>query len=771
MKIKLELLSDALPGSGMVYGELTDIDITFDKYGFPYIPGKRIKGILKENARDLIDMKILEMDEEKLNLLFSKDFRLSNGYLADYTIYNQFMKYITYQTKGKDKKPDFSQYFYKSGNINYFAYIRAQTSIEYSSGVAKKHSLRFLRVLKKGLTFYFEIKFAEKNEKNEDNKEIFEKICKITRKFGTRRTRGFGTIKLNLLNENSDSSTPSSKSSAKSSDSNKEEEDENTQDKLIVELKNQEQILVANQIGNHDTTEYFIPGSTILGTIAKKFIEEKKKDPNFNDLHNDNTFFDIFLSGKVKFSNLYPKANGKIFYPSPLFISKDKYFDKFYDLTKVKRPEEIDLVNIPSSLVSICKSDYGDGLALITPNLAKSVEYHHARPKHDRTIGHATADQGQFFQYEVINAGQTFHGEIIGSSSYLEVIENLLGTDGINLTIGKSRSAQYGKCTLELKDPQELDERKLSLLKGNRIIITLLSDMILVNENGFITPNIEILLKELMKVLNIDEDKADGVNIEKKYLKYKKIGGFKYVWNLPKLQAQAISAGSELVIEIPKDLKIEKEDLERVDSHFFGVKTKQGYGQIKVNRLNHTDVVEEKLEYHVQNVPENLNSISKYICFCIFQRTKYDLQQKAHDEVNKLKKNDNVFNLSKSFIYRIKNLFGLYDNSAELEDIFKKIANEDEKTVTIEGIKHSIPTKFRDDFMNISNFIYFNCNEEKLSGFDSLVIEKTKFIKSAKFKGIRENIDQDLNKYLKSKEFELYKLYCNTLLDDLLYKK
>ena len=48
MKIEMKLLSDAIPGSGEGLAGIIDADITYDEYGIPYIPAKRIKGILKD---------------------------------------------------------------------------------------------------------------------------------------------------------------------------------------------------------------------------------------------------------------------------------------------------------------------------------------------------------------------------------------------------------------------------------------------------------------------------------------------------------------------------------------------------------------------------------------------------------------------------------------------------------------------------------------------------------------------------------------------------
>ncbi|HOJ38397.1 MAG TPA: hypothetical protein PLP99_11030 [Ignavibacteriales bacterium] len=46
-------ISDTLPGSGESFTSYVDVDIVFDEYGIPYLPAKRIRGILRETAEEL----------------------------------------------------------------------------------------------------------------------------------------------------------------------------------------------------------------------------------------------------------------------------------------------------------------------------------------------------------------------------------------------------------------------------------------------------------------------------------------------------------------------------------------------------------------------------------------------------------------------------------------------------------------------------------------------------------------------------------------------
>ena len=88
MKIRIELLSDLCTTSGETYNSLVDTDITYDEYGIPYIPAKRIKGCIREAALELMEFGII--NKEKYDEVFGSEgdnkssFWISNARLHNY---------------------------------------------------------------------------------------------------------------------------------------------------------------------------------------------------------------------------------------------------------------------------------------------------------------------------------------------------------------------------------------------------------------------------------------------------------------------------------------------------------------------------------------------------------------------------------------------------------------------------------------------------------------------------------------------------------------
>ncbi len=599
MKIIMTLKSDAIPGSGNSLAGIIDRDINYDKYGLPFIPAKRIKGILRESAEDL------GIDE---NDLFGVEgspegssFIIDNGYVKNYESYKKFLS-------SKVNKDFLSQ----QATLDYFTYTRSQTTIE--NGVAKENSLRVSRVLKKGLVFEFNLEYNKKDEEN------IEKICKVTRGFGASRTRGFGEIELRLLTENE---TTNSSEIAKP-----ELNKNNEKAKIKLTVENKEQLLISSKPGMSQISEDYITGSTVLGALASNYIKYKGVDDKFNEL---------FLSGKISFGNLYPSDVKKgLFYPSALSVKKVKtdkneianaeYYDHIILDYKDKEDNEI-LKNI------VFKGGFSDFVSQDNSkkaNLIKNTEAHHRRDS-NRHIAKSTKEgSGDFFQFEVIEPNQIFTGEIIGEKSLLEELLYYFPENGI-LRLGKSKTGQYGKCSFKLDEIKSI-KSELEWGNGESIKIILRSDMILINDLGFATPNVNLFVKELASKFNINHK---NLKIVKQFSKTTDTGGFMGVWKMPRIQKPALKAGTVLEIENNSDKDI---DIKNIESIFFGDRIEDGFGIIAIYENEEAELnTPENNEIKAKTYKFNDNLIDDLIKYQIKKIVKNELQVTAVDNDEKIK--------------------------------------------------------------------------------------------------------------------------------------
>jgi CRISPR/Cas system CSM-associated protein Csm3 (group 7 of RAMP superfamily) len=180
------LLSDTLIGATEGYGAVIDKDSVFDEVGLPIIPGKRVKGILREQADLLKQFGVLNSVEKLFGETGLTDknteyLSVSSFTLLDYEANKTYLKYLIQEGQVS-----------RSEVIEHFTTIRMMTSID-DDGIASDTSLRTFRVLKKGLIFSGEIHFKPADI------EIFESIISLTRRIGSIRNRGLGQIKCSML--------------------------------------------------------------------------------------------------------------------------------------------------------------------------------------------------------------------------------------------------------------------------------------------------------------------------------------------------------------------------------------------------------------------------------------------------------------------------------------------------------------------------------------------------------------------------------------------
>lgn len=185
--LQIQLLSDTLIGGTEGFGSVIDKDSVFDEVGLPLIPGKRVKGILREQA-DLLGKNSF-LNNAIDNLLGNSGqtdkaieyLSVSNFTLPDYQVNKSALQYLI--NKGRISRPEV---------IKHFTTIRMMTSID-DYGLAKETSLRTFRVLKKGFVFTGELTFDPLHYDDLKN------MVALTRRIGSIRNRGLGHIQCQLI--------------------------------------------------------------------------------------------------------------------------------------------------------------------------------------------------------------------------------------------------------------------------------------------------------------------------------------------------------------------------------------------------------------------------------------------------------------------------------------------------------------------------------------------------------------------------------------------
>lgn len=320
-------------------------------------------------------------------------------------------------------------------------------------------------------------------------------------------------------------------------------------------------------------TKDFIPGSVIRGMFSKKFIEANKLGTT---AHQNQEFLSLFLSDNVSYGNAYiattaddqvPKEN----WPLPLSLQHDKNDEnKVIDLLLESRESR----NIEQTKPF---NKYGriEGNRLYLENVKKQLFFHHKR---NRATG--APAEGLFFNYESLSPRQTFMGDIrFTDDKSAEKFENLFKQHK-TFFIGRSRNSQYGRINFELVNSETWDIQKsnINFINNNQLVLTFVSDAIIVDENGqFCT--------DLTSIQNYLKKKADGkLKIEKAFLRIKEIENYVSIWKLRRPTDVSLKAGSCLLISVEDNINNSIKNF-LIEQSFLGLgeRRQEGFGRYLLN--------------------------------------------------------------------------------------------------------------------------------------------------------------------------------------------
>ncbi len=326
-------------------------------------------------------------------------------------------------------------------------------------------------------------------------------------------------------------------------------------------------ILITSSIGNTTilTTEKHIPGSVILGMFASKYITKNRLG---KIAHTDQYFKSTFLEGGIGFGNAYISDiidnSKKVFFPTPLSLVREKENERqYYDKLFLEEEETINTVGTDGKFCNIIDNN------LLFKEVKTRLNFHHAR---DAATG--TVAGGAFFNYESIEPDHTFTGYIWGQKDKLE---KLISMAGINFVafLGRSKNAQYGKVKFEIVSPEpKLYQPEINT--DGDAILTLISDAIIYNENGYADTSIQSL-ETLLNTRIIDA-----------VMKSSDVENFVSIWKLRKPSERCIKAGSCFKIEVND--QNQKSYLLELQKTGIGERKNEGYGRFVINWQ-----VEEKL--------------------------------------------------------------------------------------------------------------------------------------------------------------------------------
>jgi CRISPR-associated protein Csx10 len=576
---------------------VADRDVVFDDCGLPWLPGRRLKGLLRDAYSELVSA--LPADQFGLpgvKQLFGDiglrepgDIEIRNGYLRAYEELRAWASDLC----GSDSGAGQSAIIMDS-----FCEVRGQTAMDRNTGSPKKDTLRKTRALHAGLVFEAVVEMGPKLS----NRWAIALAAAALRQMGSSRWRGLGRVKCELIEwhasgEPSDwtkaalqglyedrfEAVPPASDPPPAASSHGHDTVASAILAYAIGLKEPAIFPVLAGDPNTVTTATYVPGSVIHGWFARRHGQFAS-----------NEFRRLFTSGKVRFLNAHPVVHGKRAQPVPHSIRERKENrDRLVDLSVLPEAEKLRRARGWCDASKLAESNFEE----VKPETG--LHYHHARaqnPLYQRALGEEEAQElgveperrGAFFQYLSLSAGQTFQGEIHGPPEDLELIGKL-APSGTHLRLGRSRSAQYGgSAVLRWQTPSA----QPTTCKGPVTQFRVVARSAVLGYNSCGNPAPQFPIAELERELNC------FLQLRKEFARTSWEGGYLAHLQLPRPQQPAWAAGSVLVLE-PKDgTTIDPVRFELAKRRAYGLRREQGYGEVdlleqsphgNINRLRDDD--------------------------------------------------------------------------------------------------------------------------------------------------------------------------------------
>jgi CRISPR-associated protein Csx10 len=328
--------------------------------------------------------------------------------------------------------------------------------------------------------------------------------------------------------------------------------------------------LLLTGVGNGDEnsarTLPYIPGAALRGLLIGRYAPNGKIDAP-----TDERAQRLFFSGAVRFLNAYPVVQGMRSLPTPASWRleknaqlKDQPPAPAFDFA-LTTEHTLDTPERVKEAFCRLNEDH-DPFEVFSPPQVMNIHIG------GEERGRVEKGKSTVFRYEALAAGQTLTALIVAADANdLTDVQRLIEQDP-QAALGGSRSAGYGQVTLSVLSVKEWSGAEAPAGEIDDVVtITLLSDALLLDDNGQPTLDLDPILKAALK---------RPIEHQRAFVNPVRVGGFNRQWRLPLSQSMAAGMGSMYVYRAADLRAAELQDLVEQG---VGERRVDGFGRIAVN--------------------------------------------------------------------------------------------------------------------------------------------------------------------------------------------
>lgn len=341
--------------------------------------------------------------------------------------------------------------------------------------------------------------------------------------------------------------------------------------------------------------DYF-SGSILRGIFAKRYIAEQ----NLGDkAHEDAEFVHLFFDS-LRFTAAHPLVAGKRTFPAPFSLQRSKDGKHLLDLLHEEGKPGFKSLK---GFIAVDHNEISSAQVVKTINLHMSRNDQKNKDGKERLAGRSLA--GGIYNYEAIDAGQTFMANIYGEEDDLLALQKALTSQKWQCFAGRSKYTQYGHCEIQLGQIEPVSENTIEV-QNNAICLRLDAPLL---QSGRDISSVEQGLSVVAEAMNAKTGNEFSVCVQpqKVFAKTEAIENFVGIWGMKRPRVQALAAGT--VFFLQKDEAWTEKDKEALASLLYagaGSRTEEGFGQLRLWPNQHwqlatAEVTENKSKRVVQN--------------------------------------------------------------------------------------------------------------------------------------------------------------------------
>lgn len=375
----------------------------------------------------------------------------------------------------------------------------------------------------------------------------------------------------------------------------------------------------------------FFSGTLVRGMLAERYIEAKNLGSQAQE---DEDFLGLFFD-KLRFVAAYPvrASDGKRASFVPASVQRLKDGEAVRDL----------LADAPEAGYKTLR-----GFAVIEDggiekvDVAKNISLHMSRSnvkeRQGKERGNSSLERlagrsrdGAIYNYEAVEKGVRFEGEVFGEDAALESFMDALGTASWTAQAGRARHAQYGACRVQL-EPVEFMPESVEPDADNRINLRLETPLLAADD---LLSSAAAALQQIVDRLNEGtagefslhaydpkRSAAQGDVENTVFADFVEVDNFVGIWGMKRPRAVALAAGSVFAVEKESAwTENDKERLQRLLYDGVGARTEEGFGQLRLWHLQPLSLAKrmQQKERRAVRSPE-VRRRAKELLLCAAQR-------------------------------------------------------------------------------------------------------------------------------------------------------